>query len=60
MKSIKTLLKKALGLNKIKQNSNIKDYKDLFGIWNERDLKLFEKNISDFEKIDQSDRQFKN
>ncbi len=35
MKSIKTLLKKALGLNKIKQNSNIKDYNDLFGLWNE-------------------------
>ncbi len=57
MKSIKTLLKKALGLNKIEQHSNIKDYKDLFGTWNERDLKLFEENVSDFEKIDQSDWQ---
>ena len=56
-KTIKTLLKKALGLSRIKQNSNIKDYKDLFGIWNERDIELFEKNTSDFEKIDQSDWQ---
>ena len=56
-KVIKTLLKKALGLSKINQNNNIKDYNDLFGIWNEKDLKLFEKNVSDFEKIDQSDWQ---
>ena len=57
MKSIKTLLKKAFELNKIEQYSNIKDYKYLFGIWNEGDLKLFEENVSDFEKIDQSDWQ---
>ena len=56
-KAIKTLLKKALGLNRIEQYSNIKGYNDLFGIWNEKDLKLFEKNTSDFEKIDQSDWQ---
>ena len=54
-RTIKYLLQKALGIKKEKKSSNIDDYKDLFGTWDEMDYQSFEKNIADFEKIDQSD-----
>ncbi len=56
-RTIKYLLQKALGIKQGKKTSNIDDYKDLFGTWDEREYQSFEKNISDFEKIDQSDWQ---
>jgi len=56
-KTIIKMLEKAFGLCRNKKSNNIDEYKDLSGVWNEKDFETFEKNVSDFEKTDQSDWQ---
>jgi len=56
-KTIIKMLEKAFGLCRTKKNNNIEEYKDLSGVWNDKDFESFEKNVSDFEKTDQGDWQ---
>jgi hypothetical protein len=56
-KTIKYLLQKALGIKRDKKTDNIDDYRDLFGIWDEKEYQQFEEKISEFEEVDQSDWQ---
>jgi plasmid stability protein len=53
-KTIQKLLRQALGLTN-KPNDHKNDFKDLFGKWSKKDLKIFEDAISDFEQIDLKD-----
>ncbi len=54
-KTIKKLLEEALGIRP--KDSSVKDqvFSDLFGIWNQDDLKDFEVSTSDFNQIDEKD-----
>ena len=53
-KTIKKLLRQSLGLEKNHDNHK-EDFMDIFGKWSENDLNEFEKNISDFDKINTED-----
>lgn len=49
-KTIKNLLAEALGINQnVKKKKN--DFSEFYGVWSEKDLKEFEKNTADFERI---------
>lgn len=53
-KTIKKLLRDSLGISDRKRD-NKQAFKDLFGVWSEKDLKEFEQSTKDFEKIDAED-----
>lgn len=53
-KTIKKLLRDSLGISE-KKSDNRAQFKDLFGVWSQKDLKEFERNTMDFEKIDSED-----
>lgn len=53
-KTIKLLLKDALGLNK-NEKSRKNEFMELSGIWSKEDEQEFLKNISDFQVIDERD-----
>lgn len=50
-KTIKKLLKQALGLNNNKPDNN-ENYSNLFGTWDEKDVKAFQETIREFEQMD--------
>ena len=50
-KTIKKLLRKSLGLEK-KQINHKDDFLDIFGKWDQKDLKEFENETSDFNEIE--------
>jgi len=54
-KTIKKLLEKSLGINADVENERRKEFADLFGVWTKANLKEFELNTKDFEKIDKED-----
>lgn len=56
-KTIKLLLKNALGLKPHDKDVKKKEFLDLFGIWDEDDKKAFNTNTADLNKIDKSDWQ---
>jgi hypothetical protein len=56
-RTITKMLEKAFGIQSGKKGNNIDGYKDLSGVWNDKDFELFERNTSDFEKTDQGDWQ---
>lgn len=58
-KTIKKLLRDSLGINN-RKHDNKAQFKDLFGVWSQKDLKEFEQNTKDFEKIDAEDWNEKN
>lgn len=53
--TIKKLLAEALGLAPKKGEGRGKDFLDLFGVWSGEEVKEFNKQAGDFEKIDQED-----
>lgn len=53
-KTIKKLLRDSLGISDRKRD-NKQLFKDLVGVWSKKDLKEFEQNTKDFEKIDAED-----
>ena len=53
--TIKKLLAEALGLSPKKDGEREKDFLDLFGSWSEEEVKEFNRQVGDFEKIDRED-----
>jgi hypothetical protein len=53
--TIKRLLAEALGLAPKKGEGRGKDFLDLFGVWSNKEVKEFNKQAGDFEKIDRED-----
>jgi plasmid stability protein len=53
--TIKKLLAEALGLEPKKGTGREKDFRDLFGVWSNKERQEFNKRISDLERIDQED-----
>lgn len=53
-KTIKKLLRESLGIREEKRD-NKAQFKNLFGVWSQKDLKEFERSTKDFEKIDAED-----
>jgi hypothetical protein len=54
-KTIKELLREALGLESIDPHNHKKDFQDLFGVWTKAEAEEFARCTEDFEKIDQAD-----
>jgi len=54
-KTIKNLLKKALGLKSPAEPNHKDEFMDLFGVWSEEDFKEFTVSIEGFETIDPGD-----
>lgn len=54
-KLIKRLLAQAFGLAPEPQGDREAAFRDLFGVWDESDLRAFEEEVKDFETIDQQD-----
>jgi len=53
--TIKKLLAEALGLPLKKGEGRGKDFLDLFGVWSNEEVKEFNKQVGDLEKIDRED-----
>jgi hypothetical protein len=53
--TIKKLLAEALGLSLKKGEGCGKDFLDLFVVWSNEEVKEFNKQVGDFEKIDRED-----
>jgi len=51
-KTIKNVLNQALGLAPEKRNE---DFSEFLGLWSEEEFNQFEKNTSEFNRIDESD-----
>lgn len=51
-KTIKFLLKKALGIKVTSANDKRAEFADLFGVWTIEDEKQFRTHINDLDKID--------
>ncbi len=56
-KVIKKLLKQALGLDSEAKIENHKQFRDLCGVWSQRDLVEFDKLTKDLEEVDLRDWQ---
>ena len=56
-KTIKRLLKKALGFKSQTGQDYRDEFMDLFGVWKEEDYKEFIESIKDFKAIDSGDWQ---
>lgn len=56
-KTIKNLLEQALGLQQSPNSDHRDEFVDLFGIWTKEDVKQFNLNSREFEKIDEQDWQ---
>ncbi len=54
-RTIKKLLAEALGLSLKKGEGRGKDFLDLFGVWSNEEVKEFNKQVGDLEKIDRED-----
>ena len=54
-RTIKKLLAEALGLSLKKGEGRGKDFLDLFGVWSNKEVKEFNKQVGDLEKIDRED-----
>lgn len=53
--TIKKLLAEALGLEPKKSKGREKDFRDLFGVWSNKERLEFNNRISDLERVDQED-----
>lgn len=53
--TIKKLLHEAVGLTPRPSESREQEFLDLFGVWSAKEAKAFHQQISELEKIDQSD-----
>jgi plasmid stability protein len=53
--TIKKLLAEALGLSCKKDEKRGEDFLEHFGVWTNEELKEFNKQVGDFEKIDRED-----
>ncbi|MFT5366077.1 MAG: hypothetical protein ACI8V2_001019 [Candidatus Latescibacterota bacterium] len=54
-KTIKKLLREALGLTPEQVRDRQEEFRDLFGCWTQEDVKEFENAVQDFERIDPED-----
>lgn len=56
-KTIKKILRIALGLDEQNKSARQKQFKDLFDTWSNKDFQDFQKRTSDLSKIDRADWQ---
>lgn len=56
-KTIKKILRSALGLEAQDKLARRNEFKDLFGTWSDKDLREFQEGTADFSKIDPADWQ---
>lgn len=56
-KTIKKVLRSALGLDDQGKTTRREQFTDLFGTWTKQDLEEFQKNIADLSQVDPSDWQ---
>lgn len=56
-KTIKKILRHALGLDEQHTLARREQFKDFLGVWSHKDLKEFQESTSDFSTIDQEDWQ---
>jgi len=54
-KTVKYLLRKALGLESDVKEIRRKDFSEFLGVWNKNDLNSFKKATADFDKIAKED-----
>jgi len=56
-KTIKKVLRSALGLDDQGKMTRREQFTDLFGTWTKQDLEEFQENTADFSRVDPSDWQ---
>lgn len=56
-KTIKKVLRSALGLDNQGKTTRCEQFADLFGTWTRQDLEEFQENTADFSQVDPSDWQ---
>ena len=56
-KTIKKILRSALGLETQGKRARHGEFQDLFGVWSESDLREFQEKTADFSKVDPADWQ---
>ncbi len=56
-KTIKKVLRRALGLDDLSKTARREQFADLFGTWTKQDFEKFQENTSDFSQVDPSDWQ---
>lgn len=54
-KTIKKLLKKALGLRSPTEADHKEEFKELFGVWSEEDFREFTESSNNFKTVDPGD-----
>jgi len=54
-KTIKKVLRSALGLDEQSMTTRREQFTDLFGTWTKQDLDEFQENTADFSQVDPSD-----
>jgi plasmid stability protein len=54
-KTIKKVLRSALGLDEQSMTTRREQFTDLFGTWTKQDLEEFQENTADFSQVDPSD-----
>jgi len=56
-KTIKNILKKALGMNDKLETMNRNEFIEFLGVWSKKEAREFESSIQDMESIDRNDWQ---
>lgn len=56
-KTIKKLLRRALGLETQGKLAKYSEFQDLFGVWSESELRKFQEKTADFSEVDPTDWQ---
>ena len=56
-KTIKELVRQALGITKDVSDVKREEFSEFFGIWTQEDFLEFQDNVLDFEKVDPADWQ---
>ena len=54
-KVIKELLHDSLGINTTKRDLKEQEFGEFFGVWTEEEYEGFQRNMKDFDQIDESD-----
>jgi hypothetical protein len=54
-KTVKKLLEQSLGVKSAATQPHRRDFEGLCGVWSKEDKESFDKAVSDFEKIDESE-----
>ena len=54
-KTIKRLLRQALGLKELVQRNHREEFQDLFALWSDEEACELAKHVESFEKVDPSD-----